>query len=404
MERAAACLTDVGRVRDHNEDCVGADLGLGLWVVADGLGGHEAGEIASALAVAEIPRFVAEGSTLAEAVEQCHELIRQAPAQGVGVPGMGATVVAAQLGACGEFQVCWVGDSRAYVFGAGGLRQVTVDHSYVQDLVNADLITPEEALTHPQRNVVTQCLGSEALATVEVGRVTGRLQEGEVLLLCSDGLTGEVSDGDIAAVLDAEGSLEEKAQRLVEEANANGGSDNITVALIPAGAGADAGVGGRTLGTRKMEAVGPPVGRRVAVGVAAAVLLVAAGSFILSWGDPFSRNVDEPPPKPAAPIVTLMRPDSVTLTWDEPSVTGGPAISAYEMRYQKSDASEWTDHTLDSMDFRTVIGSLESGATYRVQVLAKNDEGSSEWSDFVEFDLPALQTDLQDGGQDGGDE
>lgn len=285
MNGPAAVLTDVGRVRDHNEDSVGADPGLGLWVVADGLGGHEAGEVASGLAVSEIPRLVAEGGTLTEAVEQCHGIIRRSPERGVGVPGMGATVVAARLYAGCEFEVCWVGDSRAYVFGRGGLRQITVDHSYVQDLVNAGVITSEEALTHPQRNVVTQCLGSEALRAVEVGRVSGRIEDGDVLLLCSDGLTGEVSDGDIAAVLAADGSLEEKARRLVEDANASGGHDNITVALVPAGVGARQAPG--SFGTRKMPIVGPPARRpaarrwAAAAGMAAAAVLAAGVSFVL---------------------------------------------------------------------------------------------------------------------------
>ena len=167
---SAACLTDVGRMRDHNEDSVGAYPGLGLWVVADGMGGHEAGEVASELAVSHIPRLVAEGSTLVEAVERCHRIIQKAPEIGTGVRGMGTTVVAAQLQANGAFQVCWVGDSRAYVFGRGRLRQLTIDHSYVQTLVNAGVITAQEAETHPERNVVTQSLGTETLAAVEVGR------------------------------------------------------------------------------------------------------------------------------------------------------------------------------------------------------------------------------------------
>ena len=320
---SAACLTDVGRMRDHNEDSVGAYPGLGLWVVADGMGGHEAGEVASELAVSHIPRLVAEGSTLVEAVERCHRIIQKAPEIGTGVRGMGTTVVAAQLQANGAFQVCWVGDSRAYVFGRGRLRQLTIDHSYVQTLVNAGVITAQEAETHPERNVVTQSLGTETLAAVEVGRFSGRMEQGDVLLLCSDGLTGEVSDGDVAAVLGTETSLEEKARRLVGEANANGGSDNIAVALIPAGAGSPAAAAKSFPGTRPVPAVRPArrlATRRVLVGaaaVAAMVLLAVSGSlFLLREGEDVPPGMSDPddvevvvdPATPDTPIVDDSEP------------------------------------------------------------------------------------------------
>ena len=233
----AACVSDTGRLRDHNEDSFGEDASLGLWVVADGLGGHDAGEVASELAVSHISRLVADGTPLAEAVSKAHDLIRHEPSEGIGTAGMGATVVVAQVTDC-RYRVCWVGDSRAYIHGADGLKRVTVDHTYVQRLIDSGTITAEEAEVHPERSVVTQCLGAEGVPVVEVGESIGELYDGDVLLLCTDGLTGEVEDADIDAVLREELPMAEKAQRLVDEANANGGSDNITVALIPAPAGA----------------------------------------------------------------------------------------------------------------------------------------------------------------------
>ena len=234
---SAACISDVGRSRDHNEDCFGEDADLGLWVVADGMGGHLAGEVASDLAVSRIFRLVADGTSVADAVSSTHDFIRSAPSQGIGSQGMGTTVVVAQL-IGSSYRVCWVGDSRAYLHGADGLKRITVDHSYVQQLVDSGVITAEDAAAHPERNVVTQCLGADGIPAVKVGETVGELNDGDVLLLCTDGLTGEVGEDNIAAVLREEKTLAEKAQRLVDAANANGGSDNVTVALIPARAAA----------------------------------------------------------------------------------------------------------------------------------------------------------------------
>ena len=193
VERSAACISDPGRLRRHNEDSVGESPELGLWIVADGVGGHAAGDVASELAVSHILRLAADGMPVAEAVTATHEIIRRAPSQGVGEPGMATTVVVAHLNGR-NYRVFWVGDSRAYVHGSDGLKRLTVDHSYVQQLLDAGAITDEEAALHPQRSVVTQCLGWDGHSTVQVGEVAGELYRGEVLLLCTDGLTGEVDD------------------------------------------------------------------------------------------------------------------------------------------------------------------------------------------------------------------
>ena len=195
------CLTDVGRSRDHNEDSFGEDPHLGLWAVADGMGGHAAGEVASRLAVTHITELVTEGKSATEAVAEAHDLIRSAPSQGVGTRGMGTTVVVAQLSGT-NYRVCWVGDSRAYVYGTDGHTQITVDHSCVQHLLDTGVIATAQAETHPERSVVTQCLGADDMPTLNIGEVVGELYRGDILLLCSDGLTGEVTDADIAAALE----------------------------------------------------------------------------------------------------------------------------------------------------------------------------------------------------------
>ncbi len=225
-------LTDVGRVRDHNEDNCGAFPELGLYIVADGMGGHAAGEVASAIAVEQIPALVQAGHSLVSAVEATHASILDAAESGQGRQGMGCTVVAMRFE--GNFyEIAWVGDSRGYLWNGSELRPLTKDHSFVQELIDRGNISEEEALVHPQRNVITQALGAGTRQGLKVGRVAGQLQPDEVVLLCSDGLTGEVHDKEIAQILDQEQGLPQAADVLIRAANDNGGSDNITVILVP---------------------------------------------------------------------------------------------------------------------------------------------------------------------------
>ena len=324
----AACLTDVGHGRDHNEDSFGENPKLGLWIVADGVGGHAAGEVASDLAVSRIMRLVGEGRPVSEAVSETHDIIRRAPSEGIGSAGMASTVVVAQLTGS-SYRVFWVGDSRAYVHGSEGLQLITVDHSYVQELLDSGVITPEEAEVHPERNIVTRCLGWDGHSSVEVSEVAGELHQGEVILLCTDGLTGEVADADIAAVLREEAPLAERAQRLVDKANANGGSDNITVALIPAPADAPQQpdvVPTReipSLGTGEVRAVRKR--RRTRRWSSAAVAIFAVGA--LAW---FSRErVVE-----LAPTVMSHLREAVSSLWDQSE----PAPDSSPLDAPQSDA------------------------------------------------------------------
>ncbi|MEJ2686087.1 MAG: protein phosphatase 2C domain-containing protein [Gammaproteobacteria bacterium] len=222
-----------GRVRELNEDRFVADPVAGLWLVADGMGGHECGEVASRIVSEFIQHEVHRGVPLAVALESAHRAVLRAPSEGMGKPGMGATVVAVHLDdAC--FELGWVGDSRGYLWNGAELTQLTRDHTLVQQLIDSGALSPADAVHHPHRNYVTQALGATGLDEVEVDTLEGRLYRGEQLLLCSDGLTGELRDGIIARVLGGAGSEQEKVDQLIELALEQGGTDNITVVLLSA--------------------------------------------------------------------------------------------------------------------------------------------------------------------------
>jgi serine/threonine protein phosphatase PrpC len=223
--------THVGLRREHNEDTYYADADMGLWLVADGMGGHEHGEIASALARDTVVAEVAKGIGLAQAIRLAdEEIIRHSNKRAESLP-MGTTVAAVRLRGH-EYEVSWVGDSRVYLWN-GELKQVSQDHSYVQELVDQGAITTEQARTHPHRNVVTQALGVTDPQSLRVEVVNGSLTPRQQLLICSDGLTEEVPDSHIALVLAREDlSAQECVDHLILAALDGGGSDNITVILI----------------------------------------------------------------------------------------------------------------------------------------------------------------------------
>lgn len=229
-------LTDVGRTRETNEDAVLVDEinGRQLLIVADGMGGHAAGDVASEEATAEIHRVIdkrlTNGDTdseaiLSDAVEAANQRLQRLIEDDASLYGMGTTVVAALI-AEAEATIVNVGDSRAYHIGET-IEQVTVDQSLVQELVDSGEITKEEAQTHPQRNVVSQALGTNTSVAPDLYEVS----VSDTLLLCSDGLSEEVDEIRIAEVVTETSSLESAAERLIKLANKNGGSDNITVAL-----------------------------------------------------------------------------------------------------------------------------------------------------------------------------
>jgi len=223
--------THVGLRREHNEDTYHADADLGLWLVADGMGGHEHGEVASALARDTLVRETRAGTELVRAIQLAdEEIIRHSTRRSEALP-MGTTIAALRLRGS-EFEVAWVGDSRIYLWN-GALKQVSQDHSYVQELIAQGAITSEQARHHPHRNVVTQALGVTDPQALRVESVRGEFRPGMRFLLCSDGLTEEVKDTAIAAIVGRDDlTAQECVDHLILAALEGGGSDNVTVILV----------------------------------------------------------------------------------------------------------------------------------------------------------------------------
>lgn len=222
--------TDVGRVRDGNEDAYLVDDDMGLAAVADGMGGHRAGEVASATALEALRAAVTSGRPLRESIEDANDAVFTKSLTDASLRGMGTTLTAATLVAGDTLLVGHVGDSRAYLLHDGELRQVTDDHSLVEELVREGRLTADEAAVHPQRSIITRALGIDPTVNVDVYPV--ELTPGDRLLLCSDGLTGMVQPDDIAATLRRESDPARVASQLVDAANAAGGEDNITVVVV----------------------------------------------------------------------------------------------------------------------------------------------------------------------------
>ncbi|MET1025422.1 MAG: protein phosphatase 2C domain-containing protein [Pseudoxanthomonas sp.] len=225
-------LSHVGLRRALNEDTYYGDSDLGLWLVADGMGGHACGEVASALARETIVREIRDGKSLGQAIRVAdEEIIRTSRRRNDSLP-MGTTVVAARVQG-NRFEVAWVGDSRAYLWRDGQLAQLSQDHSYVQELIAQGALTSEQARSHPHRNVVTQALGVTDPNQLNVETLTGDLRPGMQLLLCSDGLTEEVDDRGIADALRQDDcSAQELVDTLIAAALDGGGSDNVTAILV----------------------------------------------------------------------------------------------------------------------------------------------------------------------------
>lgn len=224
-----AAQSVAGRVRGHNEDAVLCLPELGLWAVADGMGGHECGEVASALALDTLRQSVVAGSGLESSIHAAHQAILAA-VQEEGGRRMGSTVVAVRF-VDADYEVAWIGDSRAYRISLDGIERLTRDHSWVQAMIDAGELSLAEARQHPRRNIVTQCLGQGEQA-LEVGRAQGSLAPGELLLLCSDGLTGELTDEQIQDVCAGAATLDELVDELIGLANRLGGKDNISCIVL----------------------------------------------------------------------------------------------------------------------------------------------------------------------------
>ena len=223
-----AAKTHPGLTHDNNEDSVGCDPERGVWLVADGMGGHAAGEVASRVAVDVILERVAQGDGLKEATLAAHRAVVQQAGDDVAKKGMGSTSVVLRIGDR-QGEVVWVGDSRAYRLRGGEFKQLTKDHSFMQLLLDRQHLTEEQARTHPRRNVVTQVLGFNE---PEPDQVHTELQHDDLLVLCSDGLYDELTNEEIALLLGTADSLDDQAERLIQAACARGGRDNVSVVLV----------------------------------------------------------------------------------------------------------------------------------------------------------------------------
>lgn len=222
--------TDVGCVREHNEDSL--VVAPPLYVVCDGMGGHAAGEVASEIAVDVIARrapLTPDATALGQAVEEANLAIIEGARTGKGRAGMGCTCTAAMLDS-ERLVIAQVGDSRAYLLHHGRLQQLTRDHSLVADLVEAGQITPAEARVHPQRSVITRALGSDPLTQPDLFEIN--VETGDRLLLCSDGLTSMIEDDEVERILNHTADPQLAASQLVNAAIAAGGYDNVTVIVV----------------------------------------------------------------------------------------------------------------------------------------------------------------------------
>lgn len=236
-------LTDPGKVRDNNEDSVACDPAQGIAVLADGMGGYNAGEIASAMAVTLIRAELAEWikssggrvstGNVQRALELCvlhaNQAIYNAAIANVQFAGMGTTLVSGVF-APNRVVLAHVGDSRCYLWRGGRLKQLTRDHSLLQEQLDAGLITPQQAKGAANKNLVTRALGVDAVVEVDVMQHTPQVED--VYMMCSDGLSDMLDDDKIAAIMAENLDLNAKAVRFIQQANASGGRDNISVILV----------------------------------------------------------------------------------------------------------------------------------------------------------------------------
>lgn len=240
--------SDIGRKRPHNEDCFVADASLGLYVVCDGMGGGNAGEVASRMAIETIvaciksggnqlpadtpeddPNLTAETNELGHAIRAANAAIFQASWESPKYAGMGTTVAAVRLS--GQvLSVAHVGDSRVYLIRDGMIQALTMDHSWVAEQIAQGYMTEQEAERSPRRNIVTRAVGVESTVDIELAELP--VVKGDLLMLCSDGLTRGVPCSEILRTLQQDGDLGEKTDQLIALANEAGGEDNITVMLV----------------------------------------------------------------------------------------------------------------------------------------------------------------------------
>jgi serine/threonine protein phosphatase PrpC len=352
--------TDVGRQRSSNEDSLVCSPPL--FAVADGMGGAKAGEVASGLAVKVLEEDDAEVGApvephLVELVREANRRIYELSTDDESRRGMGTTLTAARLHD-GDVSLAHVGDSRAYRMRGGALEQLTNDHSLVAELERSGQITAEAAVHHPQRSIITRALGPEPDVEVDTYTLTGK--EGDVFLLCSDGLTGMISDEEVESILRGAGGLDEAAQALIRAANQSGGRDNITVVLFRLGDG----------GGADMEAEAAASDETMA-GNLKAEDVAAAGEEGASGGE-------------GASTVATMRPRA------EPATTGAPAARRPPPRRKRRRRGRLR-MALRTVFALVVIGAVGVGlyaASRQVYFVGTNDAGLVTLYRGLPYDLP----------------
>ncbi len=244
---SATAGTDQGKIRDHNEDAYFTDVEHGVFIVADGLGGHAGGEVAAGMVVSHLPSLL--DTALSPDIPLCSPVTVKAVYQAIGtlnrlvceagrrqpeLAGMGSTLVLALIRQ-GAMLMAHAGDSRAYLLHNGRLVRLTRDHSVIQEMLDAGLITPGEAAVHPSRAMVTQCIGTPGAVSPDIRCLDFR--SGDRLLLCSDGLTNMIADPLIENILEQRTDLDTVSRDLLQAANDAGGEDNITAVVVGAASG-----------------------------------------------------------------------------------------------------------------------------------------------------------------------
>ena len=236
MNITAGFVTDVGLVRSINEDTYVIDEHLKLFGVADGVGGHRGGEVASTTAIETLRACIANGETIAQAIDAANTSVFERSMRDSELTGMGTTITVARAMSATELQLGHVGDSRAYLLRGEVFNQITNDHSMVGDLVRQGQITQEQAALHPRRNVITRAVGMEPTVSIDVIQLT--VQPGDRVLICSDGITDMLHDEAIAlALMDLTVAPQVCAESLANQALANGGIDNLTAVVFDIDAG-----------------------------------------------------------------------------------------------------------------------------------------------------------------------
>lgn len=230
MKLAAAAATDNGRVRTNNEDYFVIDDVRALFAIADGMGGHRGGEVASHTAIESLRASIASGTALPDAIVRANTDVITRAAGDDALAGMGTTLTAVVVTGPNQLLVGHVGDSRAYFLHEGTLQRVTEDHSLVEELVREGRLTPEQAEAHPQRAIITRALGVDSEVDVDQYRLT--VEAGDRVIICSDGLNTMVRDRDVERIARTVADPQHAADALVAAANDAGGEDNITVVIV----------------------------------------------------------------------------------------------------------------------------------------------------------------------------